>query len=69
MRLMYNEFHITTTHSTLILVLANLISHCFRSFCCRTINWSYVFLAEYLPYTYALAMATVPLARFGPDSL
>lgn len=25
----------------------------------RTINWSYVFLAEYLPYTYALAMATV----------
>lgn len=25
----------------------------------RTINWSYVFLSEYLPYTYGLAIATV----------
>ena len=32
---------------------------------CRTINWSYVFLSEYLPYTYGLAIATVPRPTWG----
>jgi len=36
---------------------------------CRTINWSYVFLSEYLPYTYGLAIATVPRPIFWVEKL